>query len=66
MDKKFYKTVDYLLILLGVFLILDSFYLHYIQFDYNTIGLGRIDQWFHHWMIGAVLVAVGVWDLKKS
>ena len=63
--KKFYEAVDGILIMLGLFLIADSFYLHYIQFDYNTIGLGWIDPLFNHWVIGVILVAVGIWDLRK-
>ncbi|MBN2518794.1 MAG: hypothetical protein JXB14_08135 [Candidatus Altiarchaeota archaeon] len=65
MDKRFIGIVDYLLIMMGLFLILDSLYLHYIVFDYGTIGLAWLDPWFNHWMIGALLVLVALRDLGK-
>lgn len=65
MDKGFYRAVDYLLICLGGFLLIDSLMLHYIRFDYNTLGLGWIDPYFHHWMIGVALIAIALWDLRR-
>lgn len=58
------KAVDWILIILGIFLIADSFLLHLIRFDYSTIGLAWLDPYFDHWMIGVFLVAVGVYDLR--
>lgn len=67
MDRKdFYRGVDYLLIFLGGFLVIDSLFLHLIRFDYDTIGLGWLDPFFHHWMIGVGLIAVGLWDLSRD
>ena len=68
MNKEFFKLIDYLLAALGAILILDSLFLHYIIFDYGTVGLTWIDPWFNHWMIGAILIVVAYWDyttLKK-
>ncbi len=67
MDKKsFYKLVDGLLILLGLFLIVDRLHLHWIRFDYAMLGLGWLDPWFDHWMIGLFLIAVAAWDLRSK
>jgi len=65
MAKWFRELVDSLLIALGGFLIIDSLMLHYIVFDYNTIGLYWLDPWFNHWIIGAILIAVALHDLGK-
>jgi hypothetical protein len=65
MDKRFYCYVDYALILLGLFLIIDSFFVHWIIFNYSTIGLAWLDPHFNHWMIGVFLVLVAWWDLRK-
>lgn len=66
MDKKgFYKAVDYLLIILGIFLVVDSLLLHWIIFDYSTVGLTWLDPYFDHWMAGLALIIVAVWDLRK-
>ena len=66
MDKKgFYKAVDYLLILLGLFLIVDWLALRWIRFDYGTVSLGWLDPWFDHWMIGVALILVALWDLRR-
>ncbi len=64
-DKKTHKLVDYLLILLGLYLIADSFLLHQIRFNYGSVGLAWLDPYFNHWMIGVVVVAFAVWDLRK-
>jgi len=65
MDKKFYRWVDYLLLCLGGLLLVDSLMLHYIKFDYGTIGLAWIDPFFHHWMIGVALIGIALWDLRS-
>ena len=65
MAKRFKEIVDSLLIALGGFLIIDSLMLHYIVFDYGTIGLYWLDPWFSHWMIGVLLILVALRDLGK-
>jgi hypothetical protein len=65
MNTRFFRWVDYFLIALGGFLIIDRLMLHYIRFDYNTIGLAWIDPFFDHWMIGVFLIIVALMDLKK-
>ncbi len=63
--KQFYRTTDYLLMLLGIFLIVDRLALHWIRFNYKTINLGWLDQWFDHWMIGVLLIMIALWDLRQ-
>lgn len=63
--KDFYKLVDYCLIGLGFFLIIERLFLHWIRFDYGTIGLAWIDPFFDHWMLGLILIVVAVWDLHQ-
>lgn len=63
--RKFYRTIDYLLIVLGLFLILDSWYLHLITFNYIGEGIGWLDPLFHHWMIGVAIIIVAAWDLNR-
>ncbi len=66
MDKKsFYAGIDTLLILLGLFLIVDRLYLHWIYFDYGTLGIRWINAFVDHWMVGVIMIAVGIWDLKR-
>ena len=50
----------------GVFLVLDSFVLHLLYFDYPRVQLGWLDSLLNHWMIGVVLVGVGVYALHLS
>ena len=53
------EIAEIILILMGLFLIIDSLFLHLITFDYSAIGLEFMDPWFDHWMIGALFVIIG-------
>lgn len=54
------------LIAFGTALILDSFFIHAITFDYSRFRLQALDAWLDHWMIGAMLAGVGGVGLYKS
>lgn len=60
------KISTILLIVLGLFLIVDSFMIHAVNFDYNKIGLGLFDPFINHWMIGIIFVVIGVLDTMKK
>ncbi len=63
--KRLYRAADWLLVALGVFLIIERLFLHWIYFDYSTVGLSWLDPYFDHWMVGAFLILVAVWDLGR-
>ena len=60
------EIAEIILIVAGVFLVIDSLFLHLISFDYTAIGLGFLDPWFDHWMLGGILIIIGFFGLWKT
>lgn len=54
------KIAEIVLIVFGVFLVIDSFFVGSITFDYAIFGLQSIDPFFNHWMLGVILIVIGV------
>lgn len=43
---------------LGLTLMVDSFFLHSISFNYSLFGLGWLDPYLNHWMWGVVALVL--------
>lgn len=59
------KAAEVLMVIFGLFLIADSFIFHLITFNYMALGLGWLDPLFNHWILGVVLVIVGVYLYRR-
>ena len=57
------EIAEMILIIAGIFLVIDSLFLHLISFNYTSIGLGFLDSWFDHWMLGVFLIIIGSFGL---
>lgn len=53
------------LLFLGIFFIIDSFFLHTISFDYEFYGLGWLDSFFSHAMLGTIIVFYALYPRIK-
>lgn len=54
------------LLLLGVFLIVDSLVLHLISFNYEYLGLEWIDPYIGHWVWGIICVMTSIVGLVEN
>jgi hypothetical protein len=62
------KPIHYaeiVLIALGIFLVIDSLFLHLLSFAYPE-AIAWLDAAIDHWMIGLALIAIGGLGLKKA
>ena len=53
-------VAEAILLLFGIYLILDSFFFHLISFDYPKVGLAWADPLINHWMVGVILILIVV------
>jgi hypothetical protein len=53
------SIAEVILILFGIFLIVDSLFLHLLFMVYPA-PIGPLDNVIDHWMIGVVFIAIGV------
>ena len=51
---------ELILIISGIFLVLDSLFWHLITFNYAALGLGWLDPWFHHSYLGGIFILIGL------
>lgn len=61
------NLAEIVLVISGLFLIVERLFIHAISFDYSKIGMTFIDAYFDHWMIGVIFIviaAVSVWWKK--
>ena len=63
---KWHLGAENILIVFGAFLVLDSLFLHALSFDYVRFGLGSLDPFLDHWMIGLVVIGVAIWDVRRG
>lgn len=54
------------MIAFGAFLVVDRLFLHLLYFAYQKVSLSWLDAYFDHWMIGLVLVGIGIYALHHS
>lgn len=59
-------VAEIFMIFFGLFLVVDSLFLHLIMFDYPKLKLAWLDPILNHWMIGVVLIVVGLVALYLS
>lgn len=61
------EIAEITLLTAGIILIIERLFIHAISFDYGMFGLGWLDPYVDHWMLGAVFVviaAVGILSRK--
>lgn len=56
------NIAEIMLVIVGIFLLLDGFLWHGLSFDYSVIGLSWLDPYVSHGLIGAGLMVLGVFD----
>lgn len=57
---------EIILIIFGLFLVIDGFLLKGLSFDYSVIGLEFLDPLISHGIIGAIIVIIGIIDFRIS
>lgn len=62
--KQEQNYAEYVLLLFGAFLVIDSFFLHLLTFNYTRLGLAWLDPWFNHWMVGVVFILIAYVGLE--
>ncbi|MCP8311302.1 MAG: hypothetical protein L6N94_07365 [Candidatus Methylarchaceae archaeon HK01M] len=58
------KYLSLVLIIIGLFLIIDSLFHHAISFDYSKLGFNWADEYFSHLYVGLPLVLMGLWGWR--
>lgn len=55
-----YISAEIMLVIIGLFLFIDSIYWHAIGFDYSALNLQWLDPYISHGVIGLALMARGI------
>ena len=56
---------EVILVLFGIFLIIDSLFLHLITLVYPE-NIRWLDPYIDHWMIGAILISIVAWTKLRK
>lgn len=63
---KMKMLTEIIVILAGLFLIVDSIFIHAVTFEYEKWYIGFLDPYFSHALLGIGLLIAAVWDIKSS
>lgn len=66
MNNKFRLLGEITLLIIGMFLVVDGFFIHSIALNYQTFGLQSLDPYINHEYIGMLFVGLALLDMKAS
>jgi len=55
-----------LLLVVGVFLLIDAIFLHALTFNYGVIGMVWLDDLINHLWIGMLFIIVGAYESSEG